>query len=359
MSEAPAIAPFREALFESRDALATERVRAAAMDGESLVYILATGKEGTKAAALHTLLRREGCFLEFRRKAGIHLGRKARALTRSAFGNECLASLIEHCTDNPRDAAQLAMELTQVLCDPSTGASGPKNGPLHLAFQLPHHIPAAGFAAFLAAGLTESTETPGEPYRVVAGRAHHHAGVTALRVRLFGPDPADDKYVGRIICRERNRNFFFVALDKDDKVVGFVYGELFHGYTRRPATPVLNTDHMYVDQVRVNTIGVSPENRYDGIGRMLMTEAAATIRTTDAEITLEVRKSDKGARAFYEGLGMELGTVSDPSYYADAEPGVGGKRKRQTKADMAAVSYVAPLVSFDARAAARTSAPSQ
>ena len=70
-----------------------------------------------------------------------------------------------------------------------------------------------------------------------------------------------------------------------------------------------------------------------------------------------MRKSNKGARAFYERLGMERGTMSDPTYYA--EPGVGGKRKRQTKADMAAVSYVAPLVSFDARAAAGTSAPSE
>ena len=145
--------------------------RAAAMDAESLLYMLAAGNEEGRDAALHTLVSRETRFLEFRRKAGIHLGRKARALTRSAFGNECLASLIENSTDNPRDAAQLAMELTQVLCDPSTGASGPKNGLLHLAFQLPHHIPAAGFAAFLAAGLTESTEKPGEPYRVRGSRA--------------------------------------------------------------------------------------------------------------------------------------------------------------------------------------------
>ena len=353
MAEAPAIAPFLTAHPASPDE------RAAAMDPESLLYMLAAGNEEGRDAALRTLVSRETRFLEFRRKAGIHLGRKARELTRSAFGNECLASLIEHCTDNPRDAAQLAMELTQVLCDPTTGASGPKNGPLHLAFQLPHHIPAAGFAAFLAAGLTESTEKPGEPYRVVVARAHHHAGVTALRARLFGPDRADDDYVLRIICAERKRSFFFVALDKGDKVVGFVYGELFHGYTRRKATADLDTDHMYVDQVRVNTIGVSPESRYEGIGRMLMTEAAATTQSADAEITLEVRKSDKGARAFYESLGMELGTVSDPTYYADAEPLVGGKRKRQTKADMAAVSYVAPLVSFDARAAARVGAPSE
>ena len=351
MAEAPAIAPFLTAHPASPDE------RTAAKDPEYLLYMLAAANEETKAAALSTLVSRETRFLEFRRKAGDHLGRKARALTRSAFGNECLASLIANSTDNPRDAAQLAMELTQILCDPSTVASGPKNGLLHLAFRLPHHIPAAGFAAFFAAGLTESAETPDAPYRVVAGRAHHHAGVTALRARLFGPDPADDKYVGRIICRERNRNFFFVALDKDDKVVGFVYGELFHGYTRRPATADLDTAHMYVDQVRVNTIGVSPESRYEGIGRMLMTEAAATIQSADAEITLEVRKSHKGARAFYESLGMELGTVSDANYYA--EPLVGGKRKRQTKADMAAVSYVAPLVSFDARAAARTSAPSE
>ena len=334
--------------------------RAAAMDGDSLVYLLAAGNEAAKDAALRTLVGRAERFDEFRLKASKYLGSKVLRLTPREFGNEYLASLIVHATENARYAAQAAMELTRILCDPHTGADGPLDGLLHLAFRLPHHIPAAGFAAFLAAGLTESPVTPSEPYRVVDARSGHLAGVEVLRARLFGTDIPDDKYVRRIICAERNRNFFFVALDKDDKIVGFVYGELFYGYTRRKATHDLDTDHMYVDQVRVNTIGVCPENRYHGIGRMLMTEAAATIPTNlDAEITLEVRKSDKGAGAFYESLGMELGTVTDPDYYTNAEPHVGGKRQRQTKDDRAAVSYVASLLSFNERAAARASAPSQ
>jgi len=324
------------------------------MSGEDLLFTLhdADATQESKAAAIAELIRREESFHKMRGKIGSHLGREITGLTAMEFGTESVAALVALCTGNTRVAADLASRVTVLLCDPQAGTKGPLTGAMHLAFGLPHFLPAAGFAAYVAAGLKESAETHAEPYRVVHARSWHVDDIIDLYESHLGADPDAGKYIRGLVENDRDQNFIFVALNGASTVAGFIYGEHFQYYTVRKPTAALDTAFMFRGQVHVNTIVVGAGHTRNGIGRALMLRAAQTLQKADAEIALEVRESNTGGRAFYEGLGMERGRINDPTYY--------GKRKRgQTSADVAAVSYVATVASLVAREAARVSALSQ
>lgn len=59
----------------------------------------------------------------------------------------------------------------------------------------------------------------------------------------------------------------------------------------------------------INYLGVDPDHQQRGIGRALMTEAERLLRERGCpKINLQVRKTNRGALAFYEKIGF----TSDP-----------------------------------------------
>lgn len=77
-----------------------------------------------------------------------------------------------------------------------------------------------------------------------------------------------------------------------------------------------------LDEMHVNKIAVSEHARRQGIADALMAEAFAFARQRNVEsISLEVRKSNAGAQAFYRHLGFEPSYIR-PRYYPDGEAAV-------------------------------------
>jgi ribosomal-protein-alanine N-acetyltransferase len=63
---------------------------------------------------------------------------------------------------------------------------------------------------------------------------------------------------------------------------------------------------LVADEVHILNVAVHPDRRRHGIGQLLMREALREARACAAEaVTLEVRRSNTGARRLYEGLGFE------------------------------------------------------
>jgi ribosomal-protein-alanine N-acetyltransferase len=82
-----------------------------------------------------------------------------------------------------------------------------------------------------------------------------------------------------------------------------------------------------LDEMHVNKIAVSEHARRQGIADALMAEAFAFARERNVEsISLEVRKSNAGAQAFYRHLGFEA-TYVRPRYYPDGEAAVVMKKR--------------------------------
>ena len=83
----------------------------------------------------------------------------------------------------------------------------------------------------------------------------------------------------------------------------------------------------FFDEMHVNKIAVAEPERRQGIAHALMQKcldfAAANGVTT---ISLEVRKSNRGAQAFYSHLGFSAMYLR-PRYYPDGEPAVVMVRK--------------------------------
>lgn len=72
-----------------------------------------------------------------------------------------------------------------------------------------------------------------------------------------------------------------------------------------------------VDQMHILNIATDPDLRRRGLGTTLLREAARqAARLQLAEFTLEVRRSNTPARAFYAKHGFEVTGVR-PGYYAD------------------------------------------
>ena len=90
------------------------------------------------------------------------------------------------------------------------------------------------------------------------------------------------------------------AIDKDDKVVGYI--------------SLLNV----VGEGQILNVAVREAYRRRGIAQTLVSEAMrqASAGFSDTEFTLEVRKSNMGARALYEKLGFICEGIR-PGYYSD------------------------------------------
>lgn len=58
-------------------------------------------------------------------------------------------------------------------------------------------------------------------------------------------------------------------------------------------------------EFEIHTIGVDPEHRRRGLGRLLMQQLLAVVDNTGGEIFLEVRTDNEAAIALYEGLNFE------------------------------------------------------
>lgn len=76
------------------------------------------------------------------------------------------------------------------------------------------------------------------------------------------------------------------------------------------------------DEMHVNKIAVDESVRRRGVADALMARCFAFAREHGVEtLSLEVRKSNDGAQAFYRGLGFE-GSFVRPRYYPDGEAAV-------------------------------------
>jgi [ribosomal protein S18]-alanine N-acetyltransferase len=71
----------------------------------------------------------------------------------------------------------------------------------------------------------------------------------------------------------------------------------------------------YVEAYHVMTLAVAPEHRREGIASILL-DAVIERAGEDANYTLEVRVSNRGAIALYERYGFR-GVGTRPRYYAD------------------------------------------
>ena len=103
------------------------------------------------------------------------------------------------------------------------------------------------------------------------------------------------------------RNYFFVAVStgtggmKTERVIGFVGGAIRDGHGH------------------VSGIAVDKEHRMKGVGtRLLKAVGAEFLANGLNRITLEVRKSNRGAIRFYEKQGYKRSYVVK-RYYADGE----------------------------------------
>jgi ribosomal-protein-alanine N-acetyltransferase len=78
----------------------------------------------------------------------------------------------------------------------------------------------------------------------------------------------------------------------------------------------------FFDEMHVNKIAVDERERRQGIALALMNECLRFARGNDIKtISLEVRKSNEGAQAFYRFLDFEP-TYVRPRYYPDGEAAV-------------------------------------
>lgn len=72
-----------------------------------------------------------------------------------------------------------------------------------------------------------------------------------------------------------------------------------------------------VDELHINSLAVDPAKRRGGLGSLLMRGViAAARREGAAAATLEVRRSNDGARALYERLGFVVEAIR-PDYYTN------------------------------------------
>jgi ribosomal-protein-alanine N-acetyltransferase len=74
--------------------------------------------------------------------------------------------------------------------------------------------------------------------------------------------------------------------------------------------------HWAGEESEILNLAVRPELRRHGVARRLVEEAAVRLLADGVRVVfLEVRESNEGARAFYEGLGFEQ-VGSRPGYYS-------------------------------------------
>jgi len=132
-----------------------------------------------------------------------------------------------------------------------------------------------------------------ESLRVAPIEEPDDGAVAALWDRCFGGGP-----VAGDVAAERTHRGAEAWLARDGAaVVGFAFLRV------------------VVDEAEVHTVGVDPARRREGIGRALLTRAAAAARARGAaRLYLEVARDNEGAIALYEAMGFGREGVR-PGYY--------------------------------------------
>jgi ribosomal protein S18 acetylase RimI-like enzyme len=109
-----------------------------------------------------------------------------------------------------------------------------------------------------------------------------------------------------------NRPFFHDRTPTHDVLVAVVDGEV-AGYAKlqRP-TPYPSSSHV----LRINGLAVAPERQRQGVGRALLTAAAAEARARGArKLTLGVFGPNEGARRLYESFGFLVEGVRREEFF--------------------------------------------
>lgn len=128
------------------------------------------------------------------------------------------------------------------------------------------------------------------------------ASVAAIECASF-PHPWKHQYFE--VELQAARRFTRVAVDDgEERIVGYLFA-------------------MYVlDEMHVNKIAVAEPFRRRGIALALMEDCLGFARSNGiASISLEVRESNEGARAFYRALAFD-DVYHRPRYYPDGEGAV-------------------------------------
>jgi ribosomal-protein-alanine N-acetyltransferase len=109
-----------------------------------------------------------------------------------------------------------------------------------------------------------------------------------------------------------NSSSIFAVVEVADELVGYIAGIVYHGARLRTA--------------KIYSMAVMPGLRHKGIGSSLLKHFETRARANKCHsITLEVRKTNRPARALYERFGYTVEEVL-PDYYA---PGSDGLRMRK------------------------------
>ena len=138
--------------------------------------------------------------------------------------------------------------------------------------------------------------------------AAHAADVAAFEVRIMGSDAWNEALVADELPR-RDRVWWMAlanggAPEEVGTLVGYAGGWVVDG------------------DVQILKVGIDPAHRRRGIARKLLAHVAADARDLGASTaSLEVRKGNSGAQAFYAALGMES-VGARPRYYSDREDAV-------------------------------------
>ena len=145
----------------------------------------------------------------------------------------------------------------------------------------------------------ESKDTESLDYRPLD--AAHVSDVAHLESEVMGSDAWSSALVADELSRKDRT--WWAAYD-GSRLVGYCGGWIVDG------------------QVQILKVATDPNYRRRGIARTLISLVAADARNLGAtEMTLEVRRSNTGAQAFYEKLGLASVGVR-PRYYSDREDAV-------------------------------------
>jgi GNAT superfamily N-acetyltransferase len=143
--------------------------------------------------------------------------------------------------------------------------------------------------------------------RALRPEEYQEAGrVTAQAYREFAPPGNQDwgEYLGRIAdVARRARRALVLAAFRDGRVLGTVTVELDRriegGHDRDPLAP---------DEAHIRMLGVGPEARGDGIGRLLMEAAVVEARRAGKHrMTLGTTERMVAAHGLYETMGFVRG----------------------------------------------------
>jgi ribosomal protein S18 acetylase RimI-like enzyme len=143
--------------------------------------------------------------------------------------------------------------------------------------------------------------------RAVRPEEHREAGrVTALAYREFAPpgNPDWEEYLSRIadVARRAGRALVLGAF-RDGQVLGTVTveldGRIEGGHERDPLDP---------DEAHIRMLGVGPEARGEGVGRLLMEAAVVEARAAGKRrMTLGTTERMVTAQSLYESIGFVRG----------------------------------------------------